>query len=164
MILAHTTSADATKAVAAAMAALVVAGDLFVLAGDLGAGKTAFVQGFGEGLGVVDRITSPTFTLANRYDGRLEVNHLDVYRLDQLDEIKELGIYELIDGDAVTLIEWGDAIAPALGADYCEIRFEFGEGDNDRDLAVQLMGQGWVARTRAVTEALSAWSRGDEQC
>lgn len=158
MITAATRGVDETRELAAALATLVVPGDLLVLAGELGAGKTAFVQGFAGALGVTDHVTSPTFTLANRYPGRLEVNHLDVYRLEQLEEINELGLYELIDGGGVTLIEWGDAIAPVLGGDYLEVRLAFGSGDDDRQLELTPYGTRWSARVRAVTETLAPWA------
>ena len=86
-LTAATSSVDETRALGAALAELARPGDVLLLCGDLGAGKTAFTQGYGRGLGVTDPITSPTFTLASRYDGRLELNHLDVYRLEQLDEV-----------------------------------------------------------------------------
>ena len=86
-LVARTSAVGETQALAAELAALAEPGDLLVLAGDLGAGKTAFVQGFGRGLGVTEPITSPTFTLAQQYEGRLLVHHLDVYRLDQLVEV-----------------------------------------------------------------------------
>jgi tRNA threonylcarbamoyladenosine biosynthesis protein TsaE len=129
-LLARTSSVDETRALARALAELAQPGDLFVLAGDLGAGKTAFVQGFGAGLGVTEPITSPTFTLAQQYQGRLVVHHLDVYRLDQLGEVAELGLSELLDDRGVVLIEWGDAILPVLPNDYLEVRLTFGDGIN----------------------------------
>ncbi|MGH9276334.1 MAG: tRNA (adenosine(37)-N6)-threonylcarbamoyltransferase complex ATPase subunit type 1 TsaE, partial [Acidimicrobiales bacterium] len=86
-LLATTTSVEETRELAEAVSGLARPGDVVVLAGDLGAGKTAFVQGFGRGLGVTARITSPTFTLVHVYDdGRLPIHHLDVYRLSQLSE------------------------------------------------------------------------------
>ena len=133
MIFVRTTSAQATKAMAAALAELARPGDLLLLAGDLGAGKTAFTQGFGAALGVEDLITSPTFTLVNTYEGRLELNHLDVYRLEALSEVLDLGVPEMLDEGGVTVIEWGDAVAPALPADYLEIRFSFPADDGDSD-------------------------------
>lgn len=126
-LLARTSSVDETRALARALAQLAQPGDLLVLAGDLGAGKTAFVQGFGAGLGVTEPITSPTFTLAQQYQGRLVVHHLDVYRLDQLGEVAELGLFELLDDGGVVLIEWGDAILPVLPNDYLEVRLTFGD-------------------------------------
>lgn len=157
MIRLRTRSADETQAVAAAVSEIVVPGDLLVLVGGLGAGKTAFAQGFGRALGVTGPITSPTFTLANRYQGRLEVNHLDVYRLEQLDEAQELGLHELIDGEGVTLIEWGDAIAPVLGVDLLEVRLEPGDDDDER--SVELIPSGrWTARARALGDLVAPWT------
>ena len=111
-VVALTTSVDETRELAAALVALARPGDVLVLAGDLGAGKTAFVQGFGRGLGVAERITSPTFTLVHVYEGRLPVHHLDVYRLEQLSEVLDLGLAEMLDDGGVVLIEWGDADPP----------------------------------------------------
>jgi tRNA threonylcarbamoyladenosine biosynthesis protein TsaE len=157
MIICFTASADETKQLAAAVAELARAGDLILLAGDLGAGKTAFTQGFGRALGVTDVITSPTFTLVNQYQGRLALFHLDVYRLDQVDEVLDLGLAEMLDEGGVTVIEWGDTIIPALPADYLEVRLRLGEGDDDRVAEVQLVGPSWSARTRALTTALAPW-------
>jgi tRNA threonylcarbamoyladenosine biosynthesis protein TsaE len=159
MIRLRTRSADETQAVAAAVAGVVVPGDLLVLVGGLGAGKTAFTQGFGRAVGVTEPITSPTFTLANRYQGRIEVNHLDVYRLEQLEEAQDLGLHELIDGDGVTLIEWGDAIAPVLGVDFLEVRLELGRDDDERSIELTPSGR-WAARTRALGEAVATWTEG----
>lgn len=151
-----TKSAAGTRAVAAALAERALAGDLLLLTGDLGAGKTTFCQGFGAALGVSSPITSPTFTLHHRYEGRLVMHHLDVYRLEQLDETIELGLAELLDADAVTLIEWGDTIRPVLAPDYLEISLELGSGDEDRQLRLSFVGARWLARRPAVAEALAA--------
>jgi tRNA threonylcarbamoyladenosine biosynthesis protein TsaE len=161
LITAATASVTQTRSLAAAIAELARPGDLILLVGDLGAGKTAFVQGFGAALGVHDTITSPTFTLARQYQGRLELNHLDVYRLEQLDETLDLGLQELLDGPTVTLIEWGDTIVPALPADYLEVRLTFGAGDDDRLLQVRSVGTSWGARARALGAALGTWMIND---
>ncbi|MBL8776570.1 MAG: tRNA (adenosine(37)-N6)-threonylcarbamoyltransferase complex ATPase subunit type 1 TsaE [Acidimicrobiales bacterium] len=150
-----TTSAAGTRAVAAAVAGQVRAGDLLVLAGDLGAGKTAFTQGFGAALGVEVPITSPTFTLAQRYEGRLRVHHLDVYRLSGPEEAADLDIADLLEDEAVTLIEWGDTIRPALPPDFLEVRFTLGEGDDDRSIAFTAVGPGWTDRLPALAEAIA---------
>lgn len=157
MVTAATASVDATRDLAEAVAALARPGDVIVLAGDLGAGKTAFVQGFGRGLGVVERITSPTFTLVHVYEGRLPVHHLDVYRLDQLSEALDLGLPEMLDEGGVVLIEWGDAITPVLPHDYLEVRLTFGAGDDDRGLAIRPVGPGWANRANALVRALAPW-------
>ncbi|MEL7158633.1 MAG: tRNA (adenosine(37)-N6)-threonylcarbamoyltransferase complex ATPase subunit type 1 TsaE, partial [Actinomycetota bacterium] len=105
-----------TRALAGAMATVLDDGDLLVLTGDLGAGKTCFTQGLGAGLGIEDRITSPTFTLVSEYRGRLDLHHLDVYRLDGPADTLDLDLHELAE-DGVTVIEWGERIDAALGVD-----------------------------------------------
>lgn len=177
-LVARTTSVGETQDLAAAVAALAQPGDLFVLAGDLGAGKTAFVQGFGAGLGVTEPITSPTFTLAQQYEGRLLVHHLDVYRLEQLGEVAELGLSELLDDGGVVLIEWGDAILPVLPNDYLEVRLTFGDGgpgagdaesdaaigsaagaaDDERLVVLRAVGPGWFHRQVSLLEAITPWA------
>jgi len=157
LITAATSSVAQTRELAAAVAELARPGDLILLVGDLGAGKTAFTQGFGAALGITDRITSPTFTLVRQYQGRLELNHLDVYRLEQIDEVVGLGMQELLDGPTVTLIEWGDTIVPALPADYLEVRLTYGDADDDRVFHLRGVGPRWGARSRAIDAALSPW-------
>jgi tRNA threonylcarbamoyladenosine biosynthesis protein TsaE len=157
-VRAATASVDETRDLAAAVAGLARAGDVIVLAGDLGAGKTAFVQGFGRALGVTERITSPTFTLVHVYEGRLPIHHLDVYRLDQLSEALDLGLAEMLDDGGVVLVEWGDAITPVLPHDYLEVRLTFGAGDDDRGLALRAVGAPWSARSSALARALEPWA------
>ena len=110
-----------------------------MLSGDLGAGKTCFTQGVARGLGIGGRVTSPTFTLANRYAGRLTLNHLDVYRLDHVDETVDLDLPELLE-EGVTVIEWGERILPVLGPEVLVLRILHGAvNDDDRhiEIAVQ---------------------------
>jgi tRNA threonylcarbamoyladenosine biosynthesis protein TsaE len=171
-LVARTSSVDETRALAGALAQLAQPGDLFVLAGDLGAGKTAFVQGFGAGLGVTEPITSPTFTLAQQYQGRLVVHHLDVYRLDQLGEVAELGLSELLDDRGVVLIEWGDAILPVLPNDYLEVRLTFGDaagadvetdiGDDVRRISLRSFGSAWGHRQVSLLQAIAPWAETPE--
>jgi tRNA threonylcarbamoyladenosine biosynthesis protein TsaE len=158
LLRATTSSVEETRDLAEAVSGLARSGDVIVLAGDLGAGKTAFVQGFGRGLGVSARITSPTFTLVHVYDdGRLPVHHLDVYRLDQLSEALDLGLAEMLDEGGVILVEWGDAITPVLPHDLLEVRLTFGSGDDDRELAVRTVGPGWAARHDPLAAVLKPW-------
>lgn len=164
MIRAVTKSVDDTKALAAAVAELARPGDLLLLTGELGAGKTAFAQGFGAALGVDEPITSPTFTLVAQYQGRLPLNHLDVYRLGQLAEVADLGLAELLDAGGVTLIEWGDAIAPALPANHLDVRFTFGPGDDERVIELSAVGPQWAPRLHALRTALRRWIEEDSSC
>lgn len=145
-----TASVEGTRRLAAAVAGLVRPGDLIVLCGDLGAGKTAFTQGLGAALGVEVPITSPTFTLANRYPGTLTVHHLDVYRLEHIDEVADLGLHELVDDLSVTVIEWGDAIAGALPGGFLEVRLLLGDRADDRQVEFRTVGTEWADREPAV--------------
>ena len=135
-----------TQQTAESVAEIVKSGDLILLVGDLGAGKTAFTQGFGASLGVKEAITSPTFTLARTYQGTLEIHHLDVYRIDQIEEVRDLALPELFEGNSVTLIEWGDQIISALPKDHLEISFEYGEADSARVITISANGSSWNSR------------------
>jgi tRNA threonylcarbamoyladenosine biosynthesis protein TsaE len=159
VIEAATKSVDDTRAMAAEVAALAQPGDLVILAGDLGTGKTAFAQGFAQGLGVDEPVTSPAFVLVRTYEGRLPLVHLDVYRLDHMQELVDLGIAELLDEGAVTLVEWGDAVTPALPADFLEVRLEMAEGPVDERLvSMRAVGPAWPPRTEALRRAVSRWA------
>jgi tRNA threonylcarbamoyladenosine biosynthesis protein TsaE len=155
MIVARTRSAADTVELGHALAELARPTDVVLLSGDLGAGKTTFCQGFGRGLGIDEQITSPTFTLVREYTGRLDLYHLDVYRLEP-GEVFDLGLNEVIDDDSVTLIEWGDRVAPILGNDHLEIRILLGEDDDEREFRLEPNGR-WAVRTRALRTALAQW-------
>jgi tRNA threonylcarbamoyladenosine biosynthesis protein TsaE len=160
MILVRTESPEATRELAGSLAGLVREGDLVLLSGDLGAGKTAFVQGLGAALGVEGRITSPTFTLAQEYDGTsLRLNHLDVYRLTDSAEVHDLGLAELLE-DGVTVVEWGERLLPGIGSDHLQLRFRFADPDEDLDVRlveVAATGPTWTARSHLLHAALRPW-------
>jgi tRNA threonylcarbamoyladenosine biosynthesis protein TsaE len=132
-------------------------GDLVVLTGDLGAGKTTLTQGIARGLGVKDQVTSPTFTLVHAYDSgpaATTLLHADVYRLETLQEIIDLALPELIDEGAVLVVEWGEEAAPALLPDYLAIRIEFGHAEDERSVALRPAGWRWAARVGELRRAL----------
>jgi tRNA threonylcarbamoyladenosine biosynthesis protein TsaE len=158
-LLAITSSPDATRALGAEVAALARAGDIFVLAGELGTGKTVFVQGFARGLGVDEPVTSPTFILVRPYRGRrLTLLHADLYRLEELNEVNDLDLLEQLEGRAVACIEWGEFARPVLPANLLEVRFDFGAGDDERTLAFRPVGAGWAARADELAKLVSPWS------
>lgn len=159
-IFGRTASVDDTRALAAALASISEPGDLILLAGDLGAGKTAFVQGFGQALGVTEPITSPTFALAQQYEaahGR-RIHHLDVYRLEQLHEVLDLDIAELLDAGGIVLVEWGDAVTPALPKDYLEVTLAHGSDPDERLVTLHPVGERWCRREDAIVVAAKPWA------
>lgn len=159
MIDVATKSAEDTRELAAAFAPFVKGGDILLLAGELGAGKTCFTQGLGRALGIDEQITSPTFTLMRPYDGTsLRLLHCDVYRLDHLQEIVDLGINELVDDDAIAVIEWGDMAEPVLPADFLEIRITYDdERDDARRFALRPVGASWANRSGGLQRAIDRW-------
>ena len=159
MIDVATKSAEDTRELAAAFAPFVKGGDILLLAGELGAGKTCFTQGLGRALGIDEQITSPTFTLMRPYDGTsLRLLHCDVYRLDHLQEIVDLGINELVDDDAIAVIEWGDMAEPVLPADFLEIRITYDDERYDaRRFALRPVGASWANRSGGLQRAIDRW-------
>lgn len=138
---------------------VLVPGDVVVLSGELGAGKTALAQGVGRGLGVDGPVVSPTFTLVREYQGRHPLCHVDLYRLEWVQELHELGIEEHLD-DSVTLIEWGEMAAGALPSDRLEVRLMPGVGPDERIIELVLLGS-WRGRSRLVAEIVES-RRSDE--
>lgn len=149
-----THSADQTRHLAAAVATVLAPGDVVVLAGGLGSGKTTFVQGLAGGLDVDDTVVSPTFTLARAYDGRLRLVHVDVYRLESVHELYDLGLDELADG-AVLAVEWGDVVREYLGPDHLEVRLTAGATPEDRQVTLTPRGA-WFTRHDALAALLAA--------
>ena len=134
-ILFETASAEETQRLGAALGRLLQADAIITLAGDLGAGKTTFVQGLGKGLGVSATITSPTFVLINRYrttDGRV-LQHADCYRLANAPlEMWDIGLSDLFLSDDVVVVEWADRIPGLLPPEYLDITIDHGDGDHRR--------------------------------
>jgi tRNA threonylcarbamoyladenosine biosynthesis protein TsaE len=158
-------SPEDTCALAAALSQLVEAGDVVVLVGEMGAGKTTFAKGFAAGLGVTEPVTSPTFTLVRHYQGRLPLHHVDVYRLERTSEVLDLGLGELLESGGVTIIEWGDVVLPLLPADHLEVRLSFSPPAEDaRRIEVHARGRGWAGRRARLPEVLDPWTGGGAPC
>jgi tRNA threonylcarbamoyladenosine biosynthesis protein TsaE len=167
-------SPEDTYAIAGALAGLVREGDIIVLSGEMGTGKTAFAQGFGRALGVTEPITSPTFTLVHSYEcGKLTMHHADLYRLERTAEIADLALAELAEFHGVVLVEWGE-VADASFGDHMVVHLEFeprdelasdaGDDDDDdedalvpdqeRSIELSAVGSTWAARWARVTAAV----------
>lgn len=163
---------DSTRAIAAAVASVARAGDVILLSGDMGSGKTVFAQGFGRALGVTEPMTSPTFTLVNSYDcGRVTLHHADLYRLDRTGEVADLALAELADLSGILLVEWGEAAATVV-RDHLAIRLEpiddemtdarsdaaVDLGPMRREIEVVATGPGWASRWERLVAALGEWA------
>jgi tRNA threonylcarbamoyladenosine biosynthesis protein TsaE len=170
-------SPAATKDLAGRLAGLCASGDVVLLSGDLGAGKTAFAQGFAAALGVEGPVTSPTFALVRQYSCAdtapvATLIHADVYRTGSLGEVVELALGELVEERAIALIEWGDLAAPALGNDALDVLLELPDAaeadaaeadpaEADADVGterriISIRGRGrWAERADEVAGALT---------
>lgn len=132
------------------LAATLRAGDLIVLGGPLGAGKTTLVQGIGAGLGVSGRIASPTFVIARVHPGPLPLVHVDAYRLGSLDEVDDLDLDVSAD-EAVTVVEWGEGKAEQLAESYLTIRLDRSADSEERTAEVTAHGGDWATRIATLT-------------
>ena len=143
----ETRNARETQELGQALARLLRRGDVVLLVGELGAGKTCFAQGVARGLGVGEQVTSPTFTLMREYRGSMPFYHLDAYRLGEADFFA-IGVDEYLDGDGVLLVEWGDRASGFFGAESLEVALFFGAGDEERRLVFTPHGNAWTRRLR----------------
>jgi len=125
-----------TQALGERLGARLRPGAVVACTGELGAGKTCFLQGLARGLGVTADVTSPTFVLINQYRGRLPVYHLDAYRTGSLTELVDLGLEEMLDGDGVTVIEWADKLLPLLPPRTIRVHLS-GLGDEPREIVIE---------------------------
>jgi len=161
-------TADDTRAVGAALSGCLRRRDAMILTGELGAGKTTLVQGIARGLEVSMPVVSPTFTLVREYRGRLDLAHVDVYRLDRIQDVMDLGLEELGDGEAVLLVEWGDAIEELLPADHLTIELTTAPDDvggtQPRRIVLWPCGRSWVERWERLEQVLEPWTveRGED--
>jgi len=152
----YAATAEETQRAGEAFASVLRPGDIVLLSGPLGAGKTTFTQGVGRGLGVWDRVTSPTFTMVRQHEcanelGITTLHHADVYRVSSLGEVDDLALGELVEESGVALVEWGDLAISVFGFDVITESFAIDERDG-RTLEVDgaLMGR---------ESALDAWAK-----
>lgn len=150
-----TRGAHETESVGAALGRFLHEGDLVVIGGDLGTGKTTFVKGVARALGVRDPVTSPTFTIVQEYEGSVPVAHVDIYRLQRVQELHDLGLEEMLD-DRVVLVEWGDVVAPLLPRERVEVQLTAGEDPDVRTIEIVPAGPEWTARRHALDDALAS--------
>ena len=175
MIELHSSSPDNTRAIAATVASIARAGDLIVLVGQMGAGKTAFAQGFAKALGIDEPVTSPTYTLVHTYATGAStpartLHHVDLYRLEHTAEVDDLALAELLDDRSIMLVEWGDVVDlgphlrielriddPTVGASD-DTHGADADGLDGREITIESTGRGWASRWAALDDALEQWS------
>lgn len=146
-------SPEETRIIGASLAPVLLPGDVLSLNGDLGAGKTVFVQGLAAALGVTQRVTSPAFTIVHEYEARWPILHIDVYRLSSYQEVIDLGFEELIDPGAILVVEWGEAVAPLLPRRYLDIEMSQPVGTTSeaaREIVFRPHGVEWVRKLQSM--------------
>ncbi len=153
----HCASAEDTKLAGEEFAAVLKPGDVVLLTGQLGAGKTTFVQGVARGLGVSERVTSPTFTMVREHRavnelGIATLHHADVYRVGSIGEVSDLALGELVEESAVALVEWGEIASSVFGRDVLAVAFHLDERDGRTLEVAGALGEGREP-------ALDEWAR-----
>ena len=160
----ETETADRTREVGQVLASMLEPRDTVVLTGDLGAGKTTLVQGIGRGLGVEDHVASPTFTLVREYTGRLDIAHVDVYRLERVQDVLDLALDELGGPERVLLIEWGDAVSDLLPEDRLRVELTTERADTEtRRIVVMPQGRSWAVRWERLEQVLDVFRGPDRR-
>ena len=132
-----TNGEEETEALGRRLGQVLQPGAVVAFTGDLGAGKTAFTRGLARGLGISERVTSPTFTIVNEYEGgRLPLFHFDMYRLGSSEELFDIGWEEYLARGGVCSVEWSENVADALGGDAVRVDIRRGEGDSVRLVSI----------------------------
>ena len=154
------TSLSDTERLGRVLGKIAEPGDLIILSGGLGAGKTTITQFIGAGLELPADcyITSPTFSLMQEYRGRLTLYHMDLYRLSSEEEIEELGFLDYIYGDGLTVIEWPDRLGSLLPDEHLEIKLEAAEDENTRSARLTATGPQWRNRLTVIQQTFSRQS------
>jgi tRNA threonylcarbamoyladenosine biosynthesis protein TsaE len=164
MIRLYAHSTDDTRGIAQAIAKLVRAGDMIVLIGEIGSGKTTFSQHFAHALGVTEPVTSPTFNLLHNYSGgRLKLHHADLYRLERTGELDDLGLTDLQEAGGVMLVEWGDVVGDALGTGLIVKLAAKENADTEdsvsiRQIDIDWRGMQWETRWDKLRSSLDTWA------
>ena len=143
-----------TKRLGQLLGEIAKAGDVIILGGSLGAGKTTMTQFIGGGLGVPAKcyITSPTFNLMHEYQGRLVMYHMDLYRLSPEEEIEELGLIEYIYGNGLTVIEWPARLGSLMPEEYLVIKLELQDVEDSRVAQIAIAGEQWLERLEKIRQ------------
>ncbi len=148
-----------TMAVGDAVASLLGEGDAVALTGELGAGKTTFVRGAARALGFEGAVASPTFTLVREYQGQVRIYHVDVYRLERVQDVLDLGLDEMVAEGGVLLVEWGDAVEGLLPDDHLLVEITLMGAEEARRIVVTGVGRSWASRWERLERLTEPWGR-----
>jgi len=140
MVMIHTASPEETLRLGHILAALLKAGDVVCLSGDLGAGKTLLTKGIAAGLGAAEDVTSPTFTILQVYEAKMPIYHFDLYRLEHADELMDIGFDEFVFGSGIAIIEWADKFSRYMPEQYLRIEITHGTDPETRIIQIQPQG------------------------
>jgi tRNA threonylcarbamoyladenosine biosynthesis protein TsaE len=155
----RTRSADETTSLGRRVGAILRPGEVLLLTGDLGTGKTTFVRGVADGLGIATRTRSPTYTIVHEHSGgRYPLVHVDLFRCSNPQEVAELGLEELMTPPAVAAVEWGEKAGEVAGPDYLELEFAWDAAD-DATRTIRFLPTGrWTERMGDLSETVRAWA------
>lgn len=133
---------------------LLIGGEVICMTGDLGAGKTTMTQSIAKGLDVEDYVTSPTFTIINEYEGRCPLYHFDVYRINDVDEMYDLGYEEYFYSDGVSIIEWADIIEEILPEERLNIEICKKDNNESREIIISVNGEKYKEIIKNLSERI----------
>jgi tRNA threonylcarbamoyladenosine biosynthesis protein TsaE len=159
----RTRSAGETTSLGTRIGGILRPGEVLLLVGDLGTGKTTFVQGLAAGLEISRRPRSPTFTMVHTYDGgKYPLVHVDLYRIDNTTEVLGLGLEELLEPPAVAAVEWGEKATSIVGDHYLELDFTWEDSDDVRNIRFLPVGR-WQSRMGDLSEAVRMWASSETE-
>ncbi len=164
MYVYKTKSPEETFKLGCQISNLLRAGDVICLSGNLGAGKTIFVQGIAKGLGIVDHVTSPTFNIMNVYEANISICHFDLYRLENEAELNDIGFYEYIAGDDLALIEWPDKFPEQMPEERLWVDIRPGDNSNERLLCLKPYGERYRQMCKELTSIADSCFRYSHPC
>ncbi|MER3454690.1 MAG: tRNA (adenosine(37)-N6)-threonylcarbamoyltransferase complex ATPase subunit type 1 TsaE [Acidimicrobiia bacterium] len=150
----NSSGAEETEALGEALSHHLREGDLVVLRGPLGSGKTTLVRGIARGLGC-PAVSSPTFVLVMEYRGRKTLRHADFFRLESSVEVEDLGLEEIMGPEAITVVEWPEPLMPFAEAGYLQILLDFGCAPSERCIEVATEGEAFRSRSHRIAQALA---------
>ncbi|MGE5654045.1 MAG: tRNA (adenosine(37)-N6)-threonylcarbamoyltransferase complex ATPase subunit type 1 TsaE [Bacillota bacterium] len=155
MLTVHLADPAATEQWGRCLAEVLQPGLFIALIGDLGAGKTSLSQAIAHGLGIAEPVQSPTFTLMNQYRGRVTLYHLDLYRLEDAEQVWELGWEEIVEGDGVCLVEWADKFPSVWPDEYMSITLSDSHADGGRQAVIKVHGDRYLRLLKEMKEHCS---------